>query len=102
VATKSGNWFLWNRFLSFLLAHCGGGQDKAGVPWPLSEAPRHLFSRPVANPRTRKLEFSLLVVVSLWVCASLAARCKERSGSEDSWIVVVMVAEFEPELVTVV
>jgi len=25
---------------SFLLAHCGGGQDKPGLPWPLSEAPR--------------------------------------------------------------
>jgi len=29
--------------LSFLLAHCGGGQDKPGLPWPLSEAPRLSF-----------------------------------------------------------
>jgi hypothetical protein len=29
-----------------LLAHCGGGQDKPGLPWPLSEAPRLTFFSP--------------------------------------------------------
>jgi hypothetical protein len=42
-------------FLSFLLAHCGGGQDKPGLPWPLSEAPRlsffPWFPLPVFSPR---------------------------------------------------
>jgi hypothetical protein len=34
----------WKSFFpSFLLAHCGGGQDKPGLPWPLSEAPRLSF-----------------------------------------------------------
>src|SRR5260370_5339573 len=28
---------------SSLLAHCGGGQDNAGLPWPLSEAAPALF-----------------------------------------------------------
>jgi|SRR5712664_2733744 len=32
-----------NFLSSFLLAHCGGGQDKPGLPWPLSEAPRLSF-----------------------------------------------------------
>jgi len=32
-----------NFLSSFLLAHCGGGQDKPGLPWPLSEAPGSVF-----------------------------------------------------------
>ena len=52
----------------FLPTHCGGGQDEAGVPWPLSEAPRpfSLFSfvrRSNTEPFTDGITF---IVLRFW------------------------------------